>query len=145
MERYLVKCKYTREFTDGTLKRVSEQYLIQSVNFTMAESRIHKEVGAYQRGEFSVQAISIVNLADIFMYDDSETYFNCRISFVSEDADSGKQKKITNNYLVEAANAREAEQRITECLNGIMVTYDITKIEKTKIVDIFEYEPLNEE
>lgn len=138
---YTIKVKFTKEFTDGTLKRVTEPYLVSSMSFTEAEARIYKEVAEYVRGEFLVTSIAKTDFADIFQYDDSETYYKAKVSYVSEDADTGKEKKINNNYLVSAQNVKEAYERIEESLKGLMVTFEIPNIALTQIVDIFPYDP----
>ncbi len=136
---YTVKVKYTKEFQDGTLKRVTEPYLVNSVSFTDAEARIYQEVGEFIRGEFLVTSIAKTDFADIFQYDDTDIWYKCKVSYVSEDADSGKEKKVNNNFLVSAANARDAYDRIEESLKGLMVTYEIPNIALTQIVEIFPY------
>ena len=80
------------------------------MSFTEAEARIHKEVGAYVRGEFQVTSIAKTDYQDLFEYDDSDTYFKAKISYISEDADSGKEKRVNNNYLVSAQNLKEAKR-----------------------------------
>lgn len=138
---YTTKVKYTKEFTDGTLKRVTEPYLVNSMSFTEAEARIYKEVGEYIRGEFLVTSIAKTDFADIFQYDDADRYYKAKVSYVSEDADTGKEKRINNNYLVSAANLKEAYERIEESLRGLMVTYEIQMISLTQLLDIFPYDP----
>ncbi len=142
---YTVKVKYTKEFQDGTLKRVTEPYLVNSVSFTDAEARIYQEVGEFIRGEFLVTSISKTDFADIFQYDDVDTWYKCKVSYVSEDADSGKEKKVNNNFLVSAGNAKEAYDRIEESLKGLMVTYEIPMISLTQIVEIYPYEAMEGE
>lgn len=136
-----VKCKYTKEFTDGTLKRVTEPYLLSAMSFTEAEARIYKEVAEYIRGEFQVTAIKKVDYADIFAYEDADIWFHAKVSYVSEDSDTGKEKKFTNNYMVEAHNVKEAYERIEECLKGLMVTHQTPEVKETSIVEIFPYDP----
>lgn len=138
---YTIKVKYTKEFTDGTLKRVTEPYLVNAMSFTEAEARIYKEVAEYVRGEFLVTSISKTDFADIFHFDDAEVWYKAKVSYVSEDADTGKEKKINNNYLVSAHNVKEAYERIEESLKGLMVTFEIPTIAVTQIVDIFPYDP----
>lgn len=137
---HTVKVKYTKQFTYGTLKRVTEPYLVNSISFTDAEARIHQEVGEFVRGEFMVTKIMKTDFADIFHYDDAEVWFKCKVAYVSEDVDSGKEKKINNNFLVTAHNVKEAYERIEESLKGLMVSYEISKVETTQIVEIFPYE-----
>lgn len=136
---HTVKVKYTKQLQDGTLKRVTEPYLVNSVSFTDAEARIHQEVGEFVRGEFLVTSISKTDFADIFHYDDAEVWYKCKVAYVSEDADSGKEKKINNNFLVTAHNIKEAYERIEESLKGLMVSYEISVIQLTPILEIFPY------
>lgn len=138
---YLVKIKYIKEFTDGTLKRVSEQYLIDASSFTEAEARITEEVIQHVRGEAVVQAMSRQDVADIFYYDDSDTWFSCVVSTIMEDADTGKERKLSNNYFLTAPTAKTANARILECLDQLMVSFEVTQLKKTKIVELFAYIP----
>ncbi len=136
---HTVKVKYTKQLTDGTLKRVTEPYLVNSVSFTDAEARIHQEVGEFVRGEFMVTSIAKTDFADIFQYDDAEDWYKCKVAYITEDLDSGKEKKVNNNFLVSAHNIKEAYERIEESLKGLMVTYEISVIQKTPIMEIFPY------
>lgn len=138
---YTVKVKYTKEFTDGTLKRVTEPYLLSAMSFTEAEARIYKEVGENIRGEFLVTAMAKTDFQDIFFYDDAEDWYKAKVDYVTEDADTGKEKKIVNNFLVTAHSVKEAYERIDESLKGLMVSYETPTISKTKIVEIFTYDP----
>ncbi len=136
---YTIKVKFTKEFQDGTLKRVTEPYLVSSLSFTEAEARIYTEVGEFVRGEFLVTSIAKTDFADIFHYDDAEDWYKCKVSYISEDADSGKEKKVNNNFLVSAHNVKEAYERIEESLKGLMVSYEIPMISLTPIVEIFPF------
>jgi hypothetical protein len=137
---YTAAVRYTKEFTDGTLKRTTEKYLLNTMSFTDAEARIYKEVGEYVRGEFQVTALQKTNYADIFFYDDAEIWYNVKLAYVTEDADTGKEKKVTNLFLVSAHNIKEAYERMEESMKGLMAHFTILKIEKSPIIDIFPYE-----
>jgi hypothetical protein len=136
---YTVKVKYTKQFEDGRLKRVSEPYLVDAVSFTDAEARIYEELGASIRGEFLISGISKTDFADIFHYDDADDWYKCKITYVSVDADSGKEKKISSNFLVSAHSVKEAYSRLEESLDGMMVSYEIPSIILSTIVDIFPF------
>jgi len=142
---YTVKVKYTKQFEDGRLKRVSEPYLIDAVSFTDAEARIYEELGELIRGEFLIVGITKTDFADIFHYDDIEDWYKCKITYVSVDADSEKEKKITNNFLVSAHTVKEAYTRLEESLEGMMVSYEIPSIMLSPIVDIFPFDGEREE
>lgn len=142
---YTVKVKFTKEFQDGTLKRVTEPYLVGSMSFTEAEARIYAEVGEFIRGEFLVTSIARTEFADIFQYDDSDKWFKCKVSYATEDADTGKEKKVNQDFLVSAKTSKQAYERIEESLKGLMETYEIPSISLTPIVEIFPYESEEEE
>ena len=136
---HTVKVKYTKEFQDGTLKRVTEPYLVSAISFTDAEARIYQEVGEFVRGEFMVTSIAKTDFNDIIQYDDADTWYKCKVSYISEDADSGKEKKVNTNYLVSAHNVKEAYDRLEESMKGLMVSYEIPMISLTQYVEIFPY------
>lgn len=141
---HTVKVKYTKEHRDGTLKRLTEPYLVNASSFTDAEARIYKEVGEYVRGEFLVTSIVKTDFADIFFFDDAEVWYKAKVSYVTEDADSGKEKRINNNFLVTAHNVKEAYERLEESLKGLMATYSIPIISETQIQEVFTYQPPEE-
>jgi len=135
MRWYQVGVKYTKEFQDGTLKRVSEPFIIQAESFTDAEATIYKEVGEFIRGEFIVDSIVGQNFADVLKFDDSEIWHKVKTSYTTED-DNGKDKKVNNLFLVSAPNVDEASKRVMDLVKPMIHTVEISKIEKTKIVDV---------
>lgn len=138
---YTVKIKYTKQLEDGRLKRVTEPYLIDAVSFTDAEARIYEEVGSSIQGEFLITGISKTDFADIFYYEDCDDWYKCKLTYVSMDTDSGKEKKISANYLVTAANIQQAYERIHESMEEMMVTFEIPSISLSSIVEVLPYNP----
>src|SRR5690554_3090359 len=138
---FTVKVKYTKQLEDGRLKRVTEPYLVDSVSFTDAEARIHEEIGQSIQGEFLVTGISKTEFADIFYYEDSDVWYKCKLTYISIDADEGKEKKITSNFLVTATSVKEAFERIHESLSDMTVEFEIPSIMVTPIVDVLPYDP----
>ena len=137
---FTVKVKYTKQLEDGRLKRVTEPYLVDSTTFTDAEARIYEVVGQSVRGEFIITGITRTEYADVFYYDDSGDWYKCKLTYVSIDADEGKEKKISSNFLVTASSVREAYERIEESLSGMTVSFEIPSIAITPLVDVIPYE-----
>lgn len=136
---YTVKVKYVKQFEDGRLKSVTEPYLIDAMSFTEAEARVYEELAPGIRGDFSIKGIAKVDFADIFHYDDADEWYKCKVSYVSVDADSGKEKKVNQNFLISAHSVKEAYSRLEESLSGMMVTYEIPSIILSPIIDIFPF------
>lgn len=138
---YQVKVKFTNESQDGTLRKVTEPYLVSAGSFSEAEEKIYKEVGEFVRGEFLVIAIDRCDFADIFKYEDCETYFKAKVAFSIEN-DSGKEKKVANSFLVAAKDVQQANERIENSLKGLMSTFEVQKIESSPIVEVLIEEPI---
>ena len=136
---FTVKVKYTKQLEDGGFKKVSEPYLLAAMTFTDAEARIYEELGSIIRGEFIVTGISRTEIHDIFMYDDVDTWYKCKVTYENFEIDSDKGKKVSQNFLVSAGSVKEAFERITESLKDMMVDIQIPSIVLSPIVEIFPY------
>ena len=142
---FLCKVKYAKENEQGLLKNVSEQYLVDAVSFTEAEARIYDMLGSIIRGDFQVTNISKSNIVDVFFYDDVDIWHKCKITYVVADADSGKEKKVTQYMLITAHNVKEAYERIYESMSNMLVTFNVPDVNESPIVEIFPYEKEDEE
>ncbi|MGJ3236452.1 DUF4494 domain-containing protein [Marivirga sp.] len=136
---FKARVKYMIEDEVGRLKSVVHQYLVDAVSFTEAEERIYAEMGERVRGEFLIKGITKSKIVDLFKYEDSDIWHLCRVVYyVAEE--SGKEKKITNDMLVTAQNVKQAYDRIFESLNNMMVSFQVTKVEESPIVEAFDYQ-----
>ena len=63
------------------------------------------------------------------------------MTYVSIDKDKGKEKKISNNFLVTTSNVKEAYDRIQESLSDMTVTFEVPSIMITPIVEVLPYNP----
>jgi hypothetical protein len=138
---FTVKVKYTKQLDSGNLKRVSEPFLLSAMSFTDSESRIYEELEDVVKGEFSVVSMARTEIHDIFNYDDSYVWYACQIEFENFE-DGEKSKKVKQNFLVGADSVVQAHQRLKEELSTLMVDFEILKVIKSPIVDIF---PLKED
>jgi hypothetical protein len=137
MNYFLVKVKYTKQNEDGTFKRVTEPYLMRAVSFTDAEAMAHEHVGAIVKGEFKVVAIQTQEFEDIFLYEDYETWYKVKVSYMSATEESEKAKQVSKLFLVTAASVKEANDRIKEQLSSMIVYFEIKSVTESPIVDIF--------
>jgi hypothetical protein len=134
---FTTKVKYAKQLDNGALKRVTEPYLVAAHSFTDAEARIYDELGDTIRGEFHITAISKTEVHDIFFYDDADTFYKVKAKYQSEDIDSGKSKKVSQNFLVTANSVEQAAERINEHLYGSVVDFEIVSVVVSPIVDVF--------
>jgi hypothetical protein len=137
---FTVRVKYTKQLDNGSLKRVSEPYLLAAMSFTDAETRIYEELGSVVRGEFLVIGMQPTQIHDIFGYDDADVWYKCKVKYHDIDADSEKARKVVQNFLVSADSVKQATERINESLSTLLVDFEITETKVSPIVDIFPYQ-----
>ena len=137
---FLCKVKYAKENEQGLLKNMVEQYLVDAVSFTEAEAILYDRLGSQIRGDFQVTGISKSNIVDVFFYEDADIWYKCKISYLVADADSGKEKKVTQYMIVTAEDVKQAFDRIQESLSNMLVSFRIPDIVESSIVEVFPYE-----
>ncbi len=136
---FTVKVKYTKQLENGDFKRVTEPYLIAAMTFTDAEMRTQEELASTIRGEVNVTSIAKTDYHDIFYYEDSDTWYKCKITYEGVTEDSEKPKKVTQNFLITAQSVKEAYERLQESLSTLMVDFIIPSITVSPIVEVIPY------
>lgn len=136
---YQCTVKYEKTMENGALKKVSEPYLVDALSFTEAEKRIIEEITPFMTGIFEVSDIKKPHIAEIFEAKDdaADRYFRLKLSFITLDEKSGKEKKSSQNVLVQAEDLRDAIRRLDEGMKGSVSDYDIVAVTDTPIMDIF--------
>lgn len=135
------KVSFDKTMENGTLKKVTEPYLVDAMSFTEAEARIIEELRPYISGDFTIADIKRAKLAELFFNENGDRYFKARVNFVTLDEKSGTEKKTPANMLMQSNDLQEAKDVLTKGMEGIMADWELTKIEETKIMDVFPYEP----
>ncbi len=136
------KVKYMKVSESGSENMVTENFLLDAVSYTDAETRIIRQMQEMVRGgEFAIVDIKKSRIAEVFPYEDGEWWFKATINLVTVDEDAGKEKKIKTYYLIMADDIKEALARLDESLNYLVIPFVTTAIAVSPIVDVFPYEP----
>ncbi len=131
-----VKVKLQKTMEDGQQKKVSEQYVVEAATFGEAERRIAECLKPYIEGEFEVTDIKIAGYGQILNDNqDADKYFKAKVSFVTLDETTGKEKKTSELYLVQSDTLESAESDVKSFLNDGNTT--ISSISETAILDVF--------
>jgi hypothetical protein len=133
--------KYSKPDENGREKTVSETYLLDAVSFTEAETRIYKELVSMVSGEFSVTRISRTKLAEIIPSETGDRWYKAKVTFITFDEESGKEKRVSQFVLVFSDNVRNAYDQVIEAMKGMMADFEIGGITESPIVDVFPYVP----
>ena len=145
-EWYESKIRYEKTMENGLVKKVNEPYLVDALSFTEAEKRILEEIAPFMTGDYQVADIKRANYAELFetVSDSADKWFRIKLVFITLDEKSGKERKTSQNVLVQAADLRGSIDRLDEGMKGSMMDYTIASVTETAIVDVFRYRKLPE-
>lgn len=120
----------------GREKGVSEQYLFDAVNFTEAETRATKELTPYY-SSFEVKKIDPVKMSELFLNENGDKYFKCKVNYITLNEKTGKEKKTPSYIYVQASDTKSAEEVLREGMKGTVLDWVCESIAETKILDVF--------
>ena len=131
--------KLEKMLDDGSTIKVSETYVTEAMSFSEAEKRIMDEVGKQIRGGLEVKKIAPATYKEVVFSDNSadEHWFKAKVSFITLDGKSGKEKRNTTQYLVQADTFDDAVEHINSFMqsSGDYLTATVTE---TKIIEVYE-------
>ena len=137
-----VKIQYQKTLEDGKEKKVTEQYVVEALSFTEAESRIAEEMIPYTDGDLDVVSEKIAPFNEIFISDNStdDKWFVSKVGFITLDEKTAKEKKQTFRYLVQAETSEKAMDYTKEMFSKGMSDYSIDSVQDTPTLDVFLHE-----
>ena len=136
---YVCKVRLDRTQENGTVKKVTETYAVDAVDFTEAEARATKEVAQYATGEFEVKHISPAPFKEVVLddlYSPDMRYYDVKIVVLFLDEKSGREKQTNVRVLVQAPYASAAIDNLGEYMKGTMLDYRVAAVSETTIEDI---------
>lgn len=140
------KIRFEKMTENGTVKKVTEKYLVDAFSFTEAEARIIEEQTPYISGDFTVSAVKKSNIAEIFNTNGEFDYwYKCKLNFISIDEKTGSEKKSASYILVNAPDFDDALTYLKEGMKGTMADYEIASIVETDIMGVYPFKVKSEE
>ena len=138
---FLGSLKYEKVMENGKEKKVTEKYLIDALSVTEAEARLIEEMSPFISGDFSIKAVVDTKYAEVVPSDNEadDTWFKCKLGYITLDEKTGAGKTTTTNMLVQAADLRQAVKNLDEYMKGTMADYRIESVSDSKIMDVYPY------
>ena len=135
------KIRYEKTMDDGLQKKVTEQYTVDALSFTEAESSITEEMSSYISGEYEVSDIKKAAYREVFFSenDSDDRWYKAKLQFITIDEKTQKEKRSNVYYLVQAATLPGAVGHIEEVMGTTAIDYVIASVAETLIMDVFEH------
>ena len=136
---YEVKIQYQKTLEDGKEKKVTEQYVVEALSFTEAERRITEEMAPYTDGDLDVVSEKIAPYNEIILSEksDDDKWFISKVSLITLDEKTAKEKKTSKRLLVQAETSEKAMDYTKEMSSYGMSDYSIDSVQDTPTLDVF--------
>ena len=131
------KVRYDKIQENGSVKKVTEPYLVDALSFTEAEARIIEEQTPFISGEFSVSAVKRTKISEIFWDETGDRWYLVKVAFITIDEKTAQEKKTTTLILVQASSFRQALENFLEGMKGTAADYEIQQITETPLMDVY--------
>lgn len=132
------KVRYDKIQENGSLKKVTEAYLVDALSFTEAEARIIEEMTPYISGEYSISSEKKTKISEIFRNENGDRYYLVKVMFITIDEKTATEKKSASLILVQASDFSEALQNFLHGMKDTMADFEIASITETPLMDVFD-------
>ena len=136
---YEVKVQYQKMQEDGKEKKVTELYVVEALSFTEAEARIIEEMTPYISGEFDVVSEKIAPYNEILISDslNDDKWFISKVSLITIDEKTAKEKKTSLRLLVQADTSETALEYTKKLFDSSMTEFSIDAVKDTPTLEVF--------
>lgn len=139
MMLFEVGVRMERTLENGCQAKVLEQYVIDALSFTEAETRIISEVGAYGI-DIDVATIKRSRCTELIGDGSKEKWFKAKVNYITLDEKTSKEKKTPNYYFVNADTIAGAKSTVDDFFRGTLIDYSIATLDETKVLDVFRHD-----
>ncbi|MFT5185738.1 MAG: hypothetical protein ACI84C_002887 [Flavobacteriales bacterium] len=122
--------------TGHEVKAVSS-YLVDAYTYTEAEARIIHIMNQEVNGTFEVANITKNNYQEVVDADECELWFKVKVSMISFDEESGKEKTSNQFFLMCADDVQDAYLKTQEYMKGSVSGFVIPAVNYTKIEEVY--------
>lgn len=139
-----VRARYDKMMENGSVKKVTEPYLVDALSCTEAEARVTEELRAYISGDFSVSNVGKTKISEVFWDASGDRFYKVKVNFITLDEKTATEKRTATYILVQASSFKEAYDNFIDGMKGTMADYEIEAINETKLVDVYRADLLSE-
>ena len=136
------KVTYERAGEKGLNTKVNEVYLTQGFTFTEVEKRLTMEIQPMVTGTFDIMKMERTKYNELVdsTEENADKWFKCKITMVTIDEVSAKEKKSSVVILVKAEDVTNAVKNLNKHMEDSIMDYNLASVNESPIVDIFHYE-----
>lgn len=129
--------RYDKITEDGTVKKVTERFIVEALSCPEAEARVIEEISPFVSGDLEVTANKKVAVAEVINAADANRLYLAKVTFVAIDERTAKEKRTTCQWLIGGTDFNDAYEMLLRQLNGIMADTEIVSLGETAYRDFY--------
>lgn len=130
-----VKVSVDRPDESGMTRKVKELYCVNALSFTEAEARTMERLIDCE-GEVVEEKIASYKEVLSRPDEESEKWYKCKVVLITINENTGKPKRTSVYYLVNADSTAGAESVVKDFYNSSSQDYEIAAIAETSVLEI---------
>ena len=130
--------RFDKMLENGTVKKVTEPYLVDALSFTEAEARIIEEVTPFISGDFDVSAVKKSRIAEVFRDDMGDKWYLVKVAFITIDEKTAAEKRSVSQILVQANDFANAIENFKDGMKDTLADFEIVSVAETPIMDVYD-------
>lgn len=139
MMLFEVGVRMERTLESGKVAKVVEQFVVDALSFTEAETRIISEVGAYGT-DIEVVTMKRSRCTELIGDGSKEKWFKAKVNYITVNEKTGKERKTPYYYFVNAETIADAKSTVDDFFRGTIIDYSIATLDETKVLDVFRHD-----
>lgn len=139
-----VKARYDKMMENGSVKKVTEPYLVDALSCTEAEARVTEELTPLISGDFRISSVVTTKIAEIFWSPAGDRFYKVKVNFITLDEKTATEKRTASYILVQASSFKEAYDNFIDGMRGTLADYEIESINETKLVEVYRADLISE-
>ena len=136
--RFESKVRYDKLKENGSVKKVTEPYLVDALSITEAVARITDEMAPFISGDYSVSSAKSTKIAEIFWDDSADKWYLVKVAFITIDEKTAAEKKSVSQILVAGSSFKGAFDNFMENMKTTMTDFEIVSIAETPYMDVYK-------
>lgn len=129
--------RYDKTLENGSVKRVTEKYLLDALSFTEAEARTIENIKPYMSGEYTIPALKKTKIAEVF-FGHGDRYYLFKVAFVTIDEKTAQEKKSVTLMLIKAYDIEGAKVNFLDAMKGTVADFEVVSIAETPYLDVWK-------
>lgn len=135
MTYFETRVTYDKVTDGGSVKRVTDVFLVDAVSFTEAEARTIDNVSSYMSSEYHVCAVKRSRIDDV-VNAEAPRYYQVRYGIISVDEKTGAENRTMVQMLVGAEDFLDAVVEFQDYMKGRVADYDIVSVSESDVEDV---------